>query len=293
MKDQFVIAYLPSMEVADCVITHAQQMAQMLGKDIILLHVDDPRHRHSRVSEDELKHLQETINHSTDTPGRFVPHASYCILHQSTREAIDAAATLMNGVVAVVAVNANAQRKDPTHPHEVLRNFSQSKIAYLTIQVASSQVTDHNSQPINTYYSDISLSIDFKKESKEKLIWASYFARFNRSSIHVFYDDYRDEGLRAKWYNNMKFLTKFFDSLSLTFTPHAVKAGHALFPEVVMLDQAAKSGCSLLVSITTDLRAKDTLEFFVGTQEERTIRNPHHLPVLFINPRDDIYVLCD
>ena len=87
-------------------------------------------------------------------------------------------------------------------------------------------------------------------------------------------------------------MNKFFNGLGVSYQQHTVE-GRALFPETLVCDTAALIGCGLFISVTTDTRDLDIIEWFAGTQEQRTICNPHRLPVLFINPRNDIYVLCD
>jgi hypothetical protein len=201
----------------------------------------------------------------------------------NTREVIDALPTMLNGVIAVAGVNPSARRGSPTHPRRVLHLFGGCKIAYLTVQ---SPLADP------TAYSHVGYGIDFRKESKEKLIWASYFSRFNHSRLTMLHFNYTDEGLHNKWHNNVRFMNKFFNGLGVTYDQQAV-SGKALFPETLVCHTAAHIGCGLLISVTTDTRDLDIIEWFAGTQERRTIRNPQHLPVLYINPRNDIYVLCD
>lgn len=87
-------------------------------------------------------------------------------------------------------------------------------------------------------------------------------------------------------------MNKLFKSLGVNYTSQLV-SGHALFPESLICDSAAASGCGLLISVTTDTRDLDIVEWVAGVQEHRTIRNSAHMPVLYINPRNDIYVLCD
>lgn len=286
-KDQFVIAYITAEKEAPAIISYAIALAKMIAKDLILLHIDDPRYHTPALTEEQICNLQQEANEVT----QGTPHASYCIFHKPTSEVIKLLPDILNAVAIVVASDPRAKAKTPTHPKELLHNFSECKIAYLTIQ-PDCFTSSHISVPDHPFQ-NVAFSVDFKKESKDKLIWASYFARFNASTLHVLYDDYTDEGLKAKWFNNMKFLKKIFDNLAVTFTPHQIKVGRALFPETVMLDKAVEMRCDLMVSVTTDRRAIDTLEFFIGTQEQRIIKNRHNLPVLFINPRDDIYVLCD
>jgi len=64
-----------------------------------------------------------------------------------------------------------------------------------------------------------------------------------------------------------------------------------MFVDVVALEKARVLGIGLLICTTT--AEKDVMEYFIGVQEERTIVNEHKIPILFLNPRDDLYVLCD
>ena len=246
MKDQFVIAYLADFSMTEAVVSHACQLARMLHKGLILLYVEDSRYKHlPTTAEAEQTLMQIEASHADLKP-------AHVALKGDTREVINALPTLLNGVVAVAGVNSHAHIGALTHPRRVLRNFSQCKIAYLTVQ-----------QPLapNDAYTDVAYSIDFHKESKEKLIWASYFARFNHSQLLMLH--------------------------------YAYIQGRALFPETIVCDAAAKAHCSLLISVTTDTRSRDVVEWFAGAQEDRIVRNTHLLPILFINPRNDIYVLCD
>lgn len=279
-KDQFIIAYLPSEDVCDTVLSYSLFLARMLKKDIILLHIDDKRY-HERLDEDYFKSLQEKVRQENPDG----PHASYCILHERSRKALSAVATLLNGVVVVAAVNPHARHRTPSHRRELLRNFAECKIAYLTVR--NGRLATHHTA------TKVAFSVDYRKESKEKLIWASYFARFNHSQLQLFHERYTDERLHRKWHNNMLFLDKFFNSMVIPYTKHTLPSRHVLFPETVVANAASAEGCDLLISTTTDLRDRDIVEYFAGTAEQRVILNEEQLPVLFLNPRDDLYVLCD
>lgn len=276
MKDQFVIAYLSDLTMTREVVSHAVFLARMLNKGLILLYVEDHRHNNPAVDQATPTLLQIEAEHPD-------VHPAHVVMKGNTREVIDALPTMLNGVIAVAGVNPAAHRGSPTHPRQVLHLFGGCKIAYLTVQ---SPLTDPST------YRHVGYGIDFRKESKEKLIWASYFSRFNHSRLTMLHFDYGDEGLRAKWHNNVLFMNKFFNGLGVTYDQQSV-SGRALFPETLVCNAAAHIGCGLLISVTTDTRDLDIIEWFAGTQERRTVRNPHRLPILFINPRNDIYVLCD
>lgn len=281
-KDQFIVAYLPCAEAVDCVVTHTVQLATMLKKDIILLHIADRRYRNTGIDTARLQQLQDDINRR----GENQSHAGYCILQQPTKKAIASLGELLNAVAVVAAVDPDAHKHTAVHYKEVLRNFSDCKTAYLTVQCNSTMA-------LRPRYDHVAFSVDYSKESKEKLIWASYFARFNGSRLNLFHHTYSDEGLRQKWHNNMRFLNKFFDGFGIHYQEHPIVRRQGLFAETAVVEAAAESGCHLLISTTTDLRNKDLLDYLLGSAEQRTIRNKHQLPILFLNPRDDLYVLCD
>ncbi len=271
-KDQFVIAYLPDFTHEDTVLSHAALIARMLDKGLILLCNQDPKYGTGENPESHLKELQQRLSCGIQV--------SYIALATDTRLLIEALPLKLNGVVAIAAADPKASRKSAYHPKEVLANFANSKIAYLTAQ-----------EPFGKErYSDAALCIDFHRESKEKLIWSSYFARFGKANLHVLYHDYKDDGLKQKWYNNMLFLNKFYANLGIGFLPHIIPKKSSS-PDMDALPFIAEHHYDLLVAITT--KEKDIIDSILGAQETRIIKNPQKIPVLFLNPRDDIYVLCD
>lgn len=276
-KDQFVIAYITDLAHSETVVSHSVHLATMLKKGLILLHISDPRYTQLTTEEagSQLKKIQ------TDVQQQGLSDVTFAALKGETKPIIDALPVLLNAVVAVAQVDSQAARHTPTHKKELLRNFSECKIAFLTVQQPLSDLEETQ---------NVAFSIDYRKESKEKLVWASYFARFNGSILHSLYYDYTDEAIRYKWYSNMQFMHKFFTSLGVSFVPHVLKK-RTTFPDVSALDFANENALGIFIAVTTNER--DGIEFFIGVQEHRIIVNPHKIPVLFINPRDDIYVLCD
>lgn len=276
MKDQFVIACLADLSMKDEVVSHAAYLARMLNKGLILLYVEDKKYGNRTVAEVEQEILSIEASLKEVKP-------AHVVMKGDLKEVVNALPTLLNGVVAVIGVNPKAKGGSLTHPRTVLRLFNQCKIAYLTVQ-----------QPLRSPrdYDRVAFGVDFRKESKDKLIWASYFARFNKSQLMMLHYHYGDEGLRNKWNNNVIFMNKLFKSLGVSYSDQVV-SGHALFPETVICDSAANLGCGVLISVTTDTRDLDVIEWVAGVAEHRTIRNAAQMPVLYINPRNDIYVLCD
>ena len=282
--DQFVVACVDSPETAPAVIAAARLFAGRLrNKSLMLLNVSGDNSASGWLKQYDIP---------------------FAALRGDWATAIEGLPTVFNAVLAVTAVDAAAPRSSIANPRTLLRAFRRSKIAYLTIPVSGVQSAvrgddAQNSimQP-NTEHGSLHaglttvLTVDHHRESKEKLIWASYFARFNQSQLSMIHFQYSDSGLHYKWHNNILFMDKFFAGLNVSYNAIPIN-GKSVYPETAVCRAGAEAGCGLLISVTTDSRNRDVLEWFAGVQEDRTIRNPHLLPVLFINPRNDIYVLCD
>lgn len=276
-KDQYVIAYLPCLDDTDMVLTHAVHMADMLQKGLILMHVSDPEY--TNVTPDEAEPRLNALIPSLRPQLPNLP-ITYAALKGNTQMIINALPEMIGAVIIVAQVNAHSSRKSPLHPKCILKDFAECKIAYLTVQ---------ERYPERSTPKKVVFSIDYHKESKEKFVWASYFARFGKCRLTAMHYDYKDEGLSYKCKANLKFMSKLYDSLDVKYDVLSIDRSGA-YTDCAIFKQKT-SIFDLMVSVTT--KEKDMIEYFTGTQENRTITNKDHIPVLYLNPREDIYVLCD
>lgn len=275
-KDQYIAAYIADYTHSEVVLSYSLFMANMLRKGLILLRIVDPKYTSETTSEAE-KHLQEL-----KTKIHLNNNVTYCAIKGNTKDILTALPVALNVVTVIGAVDKNAHRKSPLSKKNVLKNFSECKTAFLLAQEPLK-----NSDTLQ----NIAFSIDFKKESKDKFLWASYFSRFNNSFLHSFSPKYEDEFLRAKWFDNTKFLDKMFASLNVKYEKHSIAKQQSQYLDIDVLQYASTKDISLLVSTTT--KERDVIEYFIGVQEDKTIVNEYKIPILYLNPREDLYVLCD
>lgn len=277
-KDQFIIAYLTDLDDTEVELSYAVFFARKLEKGIILFHVSDKKY--TNVGTDEAEKRLKELKQQTEALHSDL-HVSYAALSGKTSEIIEALPTLLSAVLVVARIDRHASLRSARSRHALLRNFANCKTAFLT---APLPLGDKNG------LNDVAMVVDFKKESKDKFIWSSYFPRFIGSRMHILYYDYKDQFLRDKWYANMKQLHKLYTGLDIQFQPHIIDS-RSTFADKNALEYAHSNGYDLLIAVTT--KEKDGLEFFVGVQEQRTIVNKYDIPILFLNPREDLYVLCD
>ena len=270
-----MVACVEGRATADAVIAAAQHFAERLrGKQLMLMNV------------------------SKDGDGEWLNDYGipYVAMKGDWSVAIEGLPTAFNAVLAVTAVDRQAPKSSITNPRTLLRKFRNCKVAYLVVNtshVSSPQrqvETFHETSP--QLWKKTALTVDFHRESKEKLIWASYLARFLGAELTIATLQYRDEGLRRLLNNNLQFTEKVFTPLGINYKVIKISGSRKNHtnPDLQLLDEMEPD---LLVALTTDPRATDPLDWLFGTPDRKILSHHTHTPLLLLNPRDDLYVLCD
>lgn len=275
-RDQFVIAYITDFNNYKNIIRWAEKFAKMLKKGIILLHISDEKY--TNISTQEASKRLEEINQEIDIPYTH----SFAALKGKTRDIIHSTGEILNGVMIVSALeNKVKDRANPISVDDIIKNFYSSRIAYFIF---------NNTDIENNDFKEVVLSMDSLKESKEKVLWASYFGRFANSIVDIYYHRYRDEYLQKQLNLNIGFARKMFKNFKIE-TRNIHSLNRKIQTDVQALAFAEKENRSLCIFQTT--ANKGFLEFFFGLPEKKVLINLDKVPVLFLNRRDDIFVMCE
>lgn len=274
-KDQFVIAYIVSFESKHPCVDYAVQLARILGKGLILLYISDPSARSLSTSEAEvkLKKLNESLPEDL--------FHSYAALSGAREKVLNAVGELLNAVLLVSDCNPEEKDKhSPLYPQTQLDSLASSRVAYL--------LCPPESKPSN--YDKVVLTLNNASESKEKTLWASYFGRFANSQIVLYYRRYKDEYHQKQLNLNIAFARKIFEQFKIPLiTLHSENTKTQL--DIQASDYAKDNNCSLVICQTT--KNKSFADRLLGLDEVRVLKNMKKTPVLFLNPRNDLFILCE
>ncbi len=274
-KDQFVIAYLNNLDFAETCIEHSVQIAKILNKGLILLHIYDPLLTGVGVDEAERK-LKELNSQISETQMH-----SYISLKGETKEVIGKLGQLLNAVVIVSSINTEETKKNKAdNPITLLKNMETSRVAYMICNQKRSIVD----------YSKVLLPLNNARESKEKTLWASYFARFFQSEITLFYRTYKDSLYQKQLNLNLAFARKMLGQFNIIPSNHKSEDRKKLL-DLQALDYADKENYGVIICQTT--KDKSLFDRIKGLEEEKVLKNLKDKPILFLNPRDDLFVLCE
>ncbi|NVN95956.1 MAG: hypothetical protein HXX18_11795 [Bacteroidetes bacterium] len=186
----------------------------------------------------------------------------------------------INAVLTIVCFN-NKDTKSDFHPARLLKMFHKSRIPYIFVNNA---ITDAS------YYKKIILPVDSTKESKEKVLWASYFGRFNDAELKVMAATVKDEYLLRQLNNNLKFIKKIFDNFEVNFD--IIKTSekqHTI--DKAAIRTAAEENAGLVIVLST--KSYSIIDMIKGPRELSIITNNENISVMCLNQRDDLYVMCD
>ena len=147
-------------------------------------------------------------------------------------------------------------------------------------------------------YQQVILPLDINCQEKELALWASYFPRYLQKNcphiskdnflIHIIFNQYKDELLHKKVQNNIDFVTKMFDNLNVSYTLHSFTKIDNI--HTFGLKFAKKTANSVMLFLMTEHFS--LIDFLFGPLENRILGNKENVPVLCLNAREDLFVLC-
>ena len=129
------------------------------------------------------------------------------------------------------------------------------------------------------------LRVTFLVEDKEKIPFASAFGRFCNSNITICKP--KDYGDKAQETINQA--QTLFDSFSLQYTIHQANKGSYDVESEAAIAAVGDNVDMVIISASREYGLDDII---FGSKEKKILKTAQ-VPILLINPRADLYALCD
>lgn len=244
---------------------HALKFAEIFKAELILVAC------HSGV---DLEKISNSLNRKNETITIVNQHVEK--LHHASFY------SLLEELNAILMVLSVSKTKGLTFftPKMALKLISKSRIPAVVCGTKT---------PVENAYKDVLLPLNIHRQAKEKSLWAGYFSRFYKATVHVLYTVYKDEYLKNRLYENSKFTEKLYQNLEVKFQNHVIENVKEDMDEFAV-NYAKKIDASLILIMTT--RYYSIFDYILGPKELQIMTNEHEIPVMLINQRDDLYVLC-
>jgi hypothetical protein len=266
VSDQKIIVLCDFSEQMNEVIVHGARMADMLRKELCLFGLWKNKLQKTQVQE-KLVDLSRNLK-------KRLPELqiSNLVLKNSLRDNIDKLVNEYNAVLLVL------------HQSLVgftLKAFRESSIAFLYVS---------GNSPEYLQYKNVLVPVDYRKASKETSLWASYFGRFNKALIQVIYARETNKEDEARLIRNVGFFEKFLNSLHVRHQLVAGKSSSWGICKETLNRSAEWKGDLMIFSGSSSITLLDLL---IGLPEKRIVLRAGNLPIMLINPRKDICMMCD
>lgn len=267
-SEQRIIVHCDFSEAMNDAIMHGIQIANIFEKELCLFH---PLGKNGKSGKLEAQKALGTIIRKLkeDLPRLSI---SSLTLKGNLQQNIDRIAEQYDGVMLILT-SENIKSKLPV--------LQESQIPFLFVTGS-----DHKFMR----YKKVMLPVDFRKVMKDTSLWASYFGRFNKAEVEVLVATEKHSDETSKTLKNKKFIEKLLFKLHLDvqFT-NAAKGSFGLPFEA--LGKCRENHFDLLIMPSS--KHISLLDLIVGLPEMKIIKKAGNMPVLCINPKRDMYVLCD
>jgi nucleotide-binding universal stress UspA family protein len=128
---------------------------------------------------------------------------------------------------------------------------------------------------------NVVIPISYRKENKECVNWANYFATRFRTKFYLFRAKNTDLTFIKGVDSNIYFINKFFNSKNIRYEVASATTVADFGKETVAYAKDINAD-AILIMTTRDIKFTD---YVLGAQEQYIIANSEKVPVICINPR--------
>jgi len=264
-KDQHILILIQNLNPNKNTLHHALALTKIFNAKILIAS--------SPYSKKELQQT-EIEDYISDTP-----EASFIKLSQSDHEP-NSCIEKLNIIFMLIQID---EKND-------FKIFLKNNIFNWVLKAKIPTILLGNKTSNKADYSNIIIPIDHKKESKEKMIWASYFGRFNKAIIHLIPAQEKDDIYMKTIRNTLLFTKKMFTQFNFDYKILKSETSSKQIDEEAFKNPLTKES-DLVILMTGKTQGVFFLRFN-SKKIKHYIRN-YPNPILLINPLKDYYLPCE
>ena len=249
--------------VAENALAHANNISNVLNRDIILLHiVESPEAEvpSKEKLEEKIKELSGSIKH------KLIPVVRSGNIFDTIKE-------VANEHKAEVVIMGTHGRKgmQKVTGSWALKVMANSRVPFLVVQ----------DKPTGDTFKKVVFPIDFRKENKEKVSWVHYMSKNYGSKFLLFKRRSADRSFKRRISSNVLYAENFLKNNDVEYEIHTAKGKGPFEKETV--DFSREHGADLIIVLVT--RDIGFLDYLVAARDQYIIANPDRIPVMCINPK--------
>ncbi len=242
---------------------HAVNLANILKKDIILLHIVEnsteieSSFEKLKLKTQELKNSFMISSHPVVKTGNIFETIKE-VSHEYKAEMVVMGTHGIKGIQKFTGSRA-------------LKVIANSKMPFVVIQ----------DKPKTSKFDKIVFPIDFRTENKEKVTYVNYLSANFNAKFLLFKRKVADKGFKKKIASNLLYVETFFKNNNVEYEIFNAEGKMSFEKETVNF--AKEQEADMILVLTT--RDINFLDYLMAAKEQYVIANPEKIPVMCINPK--------
>ncbi|MGC9330258.1 MAG: universal stress protein [Bacteroidales bacterium] len=265
-REKIVIVTWDFTEVSEAALLHAERYTKAAGSRVHVVHICGKKDN-EQVLKEKIEKEIAGINLSGSTPIDVVVKKGsiYSSINKYTEE-VKAELVIMgtHGIIGSQKLFGS----------KALKVIVGSKVPFLTVQ----------QKPVREF-KEMVLPFDSDMEGREKLRWVMYFANKYNLTIRILKKISSIKDVQKTINNNVAFAKRILDEYDIPYKVDIETNTKEFHDEVVNF--AEKNRCGLIMVMTT--KNIDWTSYLFGAEEQKIIANKAKIPVICVNPREDLH----
>ena len=265
--DKTILVAWDFSNVAEYAMQHAIRFAQKIGTKVSLLHIVE-KEKDIEEAEGRLKVVCD------DSEKKYQFRPEYIIKEGSIFTTITDVANSLDALFVFMGTHGIKGMQKITGSW-ALKVIEGSKMPFIVVQ----------RPPKDEHFENIVFPIDYKKEDKQKVVWAVYLNKYFKSKLFLYIQKSSDATLKKQIHSNLVFAKSVLEKNKIEYVK-VDDDGKKDFSENVI--EYADSINANAILITTS-RKLDITDYMFGATEQKIIANKKLISVITVFPKEGKY----
>lgn len=274
-KVKQILVYTDFTEYSNNAIKHSIELTRIFDAHLNILHVIDENTMRFFKTKEPVKLVEGKLDEiRNEITSNYKINVISHIQEGCSCTIINSLAETTGALIIVCGMHPSNEMQYLTAKN-TLKIVRKSRIPYFLVPTDLSK---------DSCCKNVILPLSHLKECKETIPWAAYFGKLNKAEIHLQIPKNPDTYTK----NNLFFARKLFKQYEVNFKEY--ETGISVFSINKHSIQFASTKDSFVIIMNT--KRYGLLDYIFGPPEKRLISSKYNIPVLSLNPRDDLFIPC-
>lgn len=250
--------------VAEYALQHAVEAAKVINCGITLCHIT----KKEKENDEAMGKMHTVIS---DTKHKYGIEPTFIVKEGSIFTSISEIAEEVGAIFVIMGTHGMKGMQKLTGSW-ALKVVASCKVPFIVVQ----------KPPQGEHLTHIAYPVDFKKEDKQKSVWAVYLNKYFKSKIFMFTQSSKDATLKNRIFGNVKFTKQVLEAANIEYECIEASGKKDFDEEIIDFAQLIKASV-ILISTTKNIELKD---YMFGATEQNIIANKEGIAVMCVNPKE-------